>query len=82
MIIGFVVWGAISFRQRWMTTAQGQAFRLAKVTLGAIDVTVTGTGTVKPHRRWELSTKHGGKVIQVFAEPGQKVSRGQVLAQT
>lgn len=81
LIIGFVVWGAISFRQRWMTTAQGQAFRLAKVTLGAIDVTVTGTGTVKPHRRWELSTKHGGKVIQVFAEPGQKVSRGQVLAQ-
>lgn len=81
LAIVVVIWRGVSRRQDMLATTQGQVFRLAKVTRGSIDVTVTGTGTVKPHRRWELSTKHGGKVTQAFVEPGQDVTQGQVLAQ-
>jgi HlyD family secretion protein len=81
LVIGIVVWRGISLRQRILATTQGQSFRLARVTRGAIDVAVTGTGTVRPHRRWELPAKHGGEVTGVFVSPGQDVKQGQLLAQ-
>lgn len=80
-VVGIALWRGISFRKRMLSTAQSQTFRLAKVTCGPIEVTVTGTGTIKPRRRWELSTRSGGELTGVFVEPGQHVEEGQVLAQ-
>ena len=81
LVLGFLAWRGIALRQRILATTQGQGFRLARVTRGSIDVTVTGTGTVRPHRHWELSSKYGGEVTGVFVAPGQDVQEGQVLAQ-
>ncbi len=80
IIVGVLFAKANSFRKQLLVATHNQAFRLAKVARGPIEVTVTGTGSIKPHRRWELSTLAGGKVVEILAQPGDCVKEGQILA--
>ncbi len=80
-VLAMMAFKGISLRKNMVAMTQNQNFRLTKVTRGPIEITVTGTGTVKPSRRWELSTRLGGKLTDVFVEPGEQVDEGQSLAQ-
>ncbi len=80
VVAGIGLWGFFAWRGRMTAGSQDQTFRLARVTRGRIEVTVTGTGTVRPSRRWELSARAAGEVKHVFVEPGQTVKAGQPLA--
>ncbi len=51
----------------------------ARVTRGAINATVEAVGKVRPVRQANLSLRVGGKVVEVKAQPGDRVEAGQVL---
>jgi HlyD family secretion protein len=81
LIVGTIgLWGVNSCKSR-MTAGQDQMVNLAKVTRGPIEVSVSGTGTVKPCRRWELAPRSAGEVVSVLVQPGQSVKTGQPLVE-
>ena len=53
---------------------------VAKVTVGAIDAAYRGTATLEAENEATVLTKQSGTVEQVFAEEGDRVRAGQVLA--
>lgn len=53
----------------------------AKVTSGEIVETVSTSGTVKADRFVQLTFPSGGKIMAVGVKPGQKVTKGQFIAQ-
>jgi HlyD family secretion protein len=59
--------------------AQASAYSTAKVTTGTLDVTITGTGTLRPAARQECLITAGGTVVSVSAQPGQVVIAGETL---
>lgn len=59
--------------------AQASAYSTAKVTTGTLDVTITGTGTLRPATRQECLITAGGTVVSVSAQPGQAVVAGETL---
>ncbi|HHW19359.1 MAG TPA: efflux RND transporter periplasmic adaptor subunit [Firmicutes bacterium] len=81
IVAGIGLWGFFASRSRTTAGNQNQMLRLARVSRGPIEVTVTGTGTVKPGRRWELSTRAAGDVKRVLVEAGQAVKAGQPLVE-
>ncbi len=55
------------------------SYSTAKATRGALEVTVTGTGTLSPESRQDCVVAAGGKVVSVAAQPGQVVRAGETL---
>jgi HlyD family secretion protein len=56
-------------------------YRTATVERGALDVTVSATGTVQPVAQVEVGSQVGGTVAQLFADYNARVRAGQVLCQ-
>lgn len=81
VLAGIGLWGFLAWRSRMTAGNQSQTFRLVRVTRGPIEVTVSGTGTARPARRWELSTRAAADVKRVLVEAGQTVKAGQVLVE-
>ncbi|MBE3520188.1 MAG: efflux RND transporter periplasmic adaptor subunit [Firmicutes bacterium] len=81
ILAGIGLWGFLAWRSRMTAGNQDQTLRLVRVTRGPIEVTVSGTGTVRPARRWELSTRAAAEVKRVLVETGQAVKAGQVLVE-
>jgi multidrug efflux pump subunit AcrA (membrane-fusion protein) len=55
--------------------------RTAKVTKGVIQSTVSGNGTLEPAQKVELSFGASGEVTAIRVKAGEKVTKGQVLAE-
>lgn len=53
----------------------------AKVTAGDLVETVSTSGTVKADRYVQMTFPSGGKIVAVGVKPGQKVGKGQFIAQ-
>ena len=58
-----------------------QVTRSVKVHQGDLEVKVTATGTVKPYNRVEIKPPIPGRVEEVLVQEGDRVKKGQVLAQ-
>jgi len=81
ILAGLGLWAFLAWRSRTTAGNQNQTFRLVRATRGPIEVTVTGTGTVKPARRWELTARAPAEVKNVLVKTGEAVKAGQVLVQ-
>lgn len=73
--------GGLVWRSRSAATTREPQFRTAAVARGDIVVSVSGTGIVEPVSSVEVRSRATGRVLSVKAEEGQRVVRGQVLAE-
>jgi multidrug efflux pump subunit AcrA (membrane-fusion protein) len=55
--------------------------RTSTVGKGVVQSTVSGNGTLEPAQKVELSFGASGEVTKVYVKAGQKVTKGQVLAE-
>ena len=76
IIVAVVALGAWAALGRASDQAPANTVR---VTRGAINATVEAVGKVRPARQANLSLRVGGKVVEVKAQPGDRVEAGQVL---
>jgi HlyD family secretion protein len=54
-------------------------YSTARVTLGVLDVSVTGTGVLAPKAHQDCLISTGGRVTSVLVQPGRPVDAGQTL---
>jgi multidrug efflux pump subunit AcrA (membrane-fusion protein) len=55
--------------------------RTSTVGKGVVQSTVSGNGTLEPAQKVELSFGASGEVTKIYVKAGQKVTKGQVLAE-
>jgi multidrug efflux pump subunit AcrA (membrane-fusion protein) len=55
--------------------------RTSTVGKGVVQSTVSGNGTLEPAQKVELSFGASGEVTKIYVKAGQKVSKGEVLAE-
>lgn len=55
-------------------------YTTAEVQRGSLPQTVSATGTINPDRKYELAFKSTGKVMEMNADVGEQIKKGQRLA--
>lgn len=80
IIISVLAIIAVIFCLRYFLNKNSEPTALVTVTKGTVIRTVTVTGNVKPAENVELAFEKGGMVNKVYAEVGDRVAAGQVIA--
>ncbi|MGD1900044.1 MAG: efflux RND transporter periplasmic adaptor subunit [Phormidesmis sp.] len=80
-LIGLVAAGAIAFSTARRTPDYDLEELTIPVTATELTVRITASGTVEPMRTVNLSPKSAGVVQELFVEQGDRVGRGQLIAQ-
>lgn len=80
-ILAAVVLG-VAFYTLWVSSRKEGAPTYTEIRpqRGAISISITSTGTVKPKGRFEMKPPVPGRIESVLVREGQKVRRGQILA--
>jgi len=60
---------------------KAEPIKTVKVTLGSIKAEIPTTGIVQPRNRLEIKPPVAGRIEKVLVKEGQKVYKGQILAQ-
>jgi multidrug efflux pump subunit AcrA (membrane-fusion protein) len=76
---GLIVIGATSIGSS--STSSAATKRTATVGKGVVQSTVSGNGTLEPGQKLELSFGASGEVTDIYVKAGQKVTKGEVLAE-
>lgn len=83
LIVVVLLGGAVAARAVRVSARRAQnaasLYSTAEVVRGTLEVTVTGTGTLRPVRRQVSLASSGGTVEEVRAKPGDQVKAGDVL---
>jgi HlyD family secretion protein len=64
----------------WTSRETAPAWRTAPVTRGAIEVTVTSTGTLQAITTVQVGTQVSGTIAALYADFNSRVTKGQVIA--
>jgi HlyD family secretion protein len=70
----------IYFLASGVTGSSAVAYKLATVSRGNIETTVTATGSLSPVTTVEVGTQVSGTIDSVFVDYNDRVQRGQILA--
>jgi HlyD family secretion protein len=76
-VLAIAGWG---LSKRFTTDAQGD-YLTARVTVSTIKDTIETTGTLEPVRKSEMGFKNDGTIVALNVQPGDRVVKGQILAQ-
>ncbi len=79
MIVGGAFLGYRAYRAR--TTASTSTVQTVRARISTLTAQVGATGTVRPNQSATLAFKTSGTVSEVDVQPGDKVTKGEVLAQ-
>jgi HlyD family secretion protein len=79
-IVALVAGGVWFARTRPATKPVSEGPRTARVTRGNLVSSVSATGTLQPYAQVEVRSRGTGTVIELNAQEGDKVTKGQVLA--
>jgi multidrug efflux pump subunit AcrA (membrane-fusion protein) len=63
------------------STSSAATKRTATVGKGVVQSTVSGNGTLEPAQKLELSFGASGEVTKIYVKAGEKVTKGEVLAE-
>lgn len=77
--IGLVIIVAVAALIFFLTRGQGPSYELAAVKRGDVVQEVSVTGRVKPAESVDLAFDTTGRVAQIYANVGDRVSRGRIL---
>lgn len=80
-VLAAAVIGIGAFRQRQAAAAQLAGLQTATIELGSLQATVGATGTVRANQTANLVWSASGTVDAVYAQVGQAVDSGDVLAE-
>jgi len=64
----------------WSRGDDGPDYITREVTQGALDITVTATGNLRPTNQVEVGSEVSGRIDEVLVDVNDAVTRGQVLA--
>ncbi|MDR7534102.1 MAG: efflux RND transporter periplasmic adaptor subunit [Armatimonadota bacterium] len=76
MLVAGGVWG---LHGRAVAPAPAAHMRTATVTRGTLAISVSATGTLQPYSQIEVRSRATGTVVDVRAQEGDRVARGQLL---
>jgi HlyD family secretion protein len=76
-IPSFLGWQAYTSSQRSLANSKN----LATVKRGSIDIRISATGTIRPFNQVKISPKFTGLVRTLYVQQGDKVKKGDVLAE-
>lgn len=79
LIVALMGGGAWLLRSRVVSQPAQEGPRTARVTRGSLTSRVSSTGTVQPYSQVEVRSRATGTVVEVHAQEGDQVSRGQLL---
>jgi HlyD family secretion protein len=82
-IIGLLVLGGAGFgysRMQAKAKAKPELGRLVTAQTGTIAIKVSETGTLEPVTKVDVKSRVGGRLLQIFVKPGDRVAVGTPLA--
>lgn len=74
-----VIFAVYFFTKGTDTAAKAGNYATSAASLGTIEYTIEGSGTLQPSERYSLKTWSGGTVTDIFVTEGAKVTKGQPL---